>query len=98
MNTIRTIQPCQPDKNPGEYDVMQPVPYPYHIDADGCVLQQDFWRGEPASLIGFQKNRDRQTVDLFFHDWTDQDVTGMHPVFVDADGSMWTDLRKVNAS
>jgi hypothetical protein len=76
----------------GEYDVHQPLPYPFHIDAEGNVLRQDFWRGEPSRLLGFQEKRDVQHVDLRVEDWlaTDDDAPeGWYPVFVDADGTLW---------
>ena len=52
--TTRSIQPTQDGVAFGEYDVHQSVPYPYHIDSEGNVLRQDFWRGDPSRLIGFQ--------------------------------------------
>lgn len=77
----------------GEYDVRQPLPYPYHIDPDGTVLRQDFWRGEPARLAGFQQHADVQHVDLLAHVWLADDSEapqGWFPVFIDADGGMWS--------
>lgn len=83
----------------GSYDVHLPLPYPYHIDDDGNVGRQDFWRGEPKSLIGFQAERDRHEVDLFFHDfWDDPEkAVGMFPVFVDAGGTFWNHLWPVTS-
>ncbi len=77
----------------GRYDVHKPLPYPFHIDAEGNVLRQDFWRGEPERLVGFQEKADVNHVDLRVQDWLatgDEAPEGWHPVFVDADGTMWS--------
>lgn len=91
-NTTRivTIQPAMaPDLR---------KPYPWHIAAEGKaaggVLRQDFWRGEPAQLVGFQERNDAQRVALHTRDWLAGDLqqaVGMYPVFMDADGGMWHD-------
>lgn len=86
----------------GEYDVRKPLPYPFHLDAEGNVLSQDFWRGEPIKLLGFQESPDVHEVNLLVEDWlptatsptTSQVVgpvaaVGMWPVFLDADGTIW---------
>lgn len=99
MSTTRTIQPNQDGTPLGEYDVYKPVPYPYHIDAEGNVLRQDFWRGDPSRLIGFQEDRDVQQVDVLAGDWfkgEPEDVIGMYPVFVTSDGQMYNDTRPIN--
>lgn len=89
----------------GEYDVRQPLPYPFHLDADGNVTRQDFWRGEPLKLLGFQSDPDVHEVDLLVEDWlptaaagyaaasgacSPVDAVGMWPVFRDADGTIWS--------
>lgn len=81
----------------GTYDVRKPLPYPFHIEDDGSVARQDFWRGEPARLAGFQRTEE-QHVDVFAADWLADDsidVTGMFPVFIDADGGMWNHAMPV---
>lgn len=86
ITTIRSIQIANTED--GSYDVMKPLPYPYHVLPDGKVDRQDFWRGDPAGLIGFQREAKRHQVDVTFQDWVDNDVdvTGMFPVFVDDKG------------
>lgn len=81
----------------GEYDVHKPMPYPFYIEPDGSVAAQDFWRGEPAALIGFQRVADVHTVDVLADDWLsgEADVLGMHPVFVDAGGGFWSHRHPV---
>lgn len=67
-------------------------PYPYHVQLDGQIARQDFWKGAPAQLLGFQRNLRRNRVDLlcdaFLAD--PEKAIGMFPVFVNADGSMDT--------
>lgn len=87
---IITIQPA--NTTDGTYDVHQPVPYPFHIEvATGEVLRQEFWRGEPASIIGFQNDVDVQTVDLLWRDAVKepQKMVGLFPVFSRDNGSMF---------
>lgn len=43
------------------------LPYPYHCDPDGNVQRQDFWRGDPLRIIGFQADYEVQRVDLWWN-------------------------------
>lgn len=91
-----TIQPAQTADAAAPYDVHQPLPYPYHIEEDGKVGRQDFWRGTPYSLIGFQRGR-REVVVLAAEDFVrDPDkALGLCAVFLDEDGSIWADTRPI---
>jgi hypothetical protein len=84
MSRTFTIQPKQTS-------VMQPRPYPYQIDEAGDVLGQDFWKGDPAAILGFQPTQDDQRVTLFFSEFTENPMKaiGMFPVFITADGGMY---------
>lgn len=75
------------------------VPYPFHIEPSGDVARQDFWKGDPAALIGFQQDANRQTVDLLNRAWQGdpQEAVGMYPVFVTSEGQMFTWLEPVSA-
>lgn len=66
------------------------LPYPYFILPDGGVDRQDFWKGDPAALIGFQDRIDVQTVNLLTERFLDAPhlALGKYPVFV-TDGRMW---------
>ncbi|MFT4471378.1 hypothetical protein ACMX2H_15860 [Arthrobacter sulfonylureivorans] len=67
-------------------------PYPHRVDdTSGKVLDQDFWKGEPAALVGFQNSADVQHVDLHTRDWAAQPekAVGMYPVFVTARGGLY---------
>lgn len=79
----------------GEYDVLQPLPYPFHCDAaTGRVGRQDFWQGEVYGIVGFKQHLDVQRVDLFWVAAAQQPerMHGLFPVLVDADGNLstWT--------
>lgn len=80
-------------------DVSEPRPFPYSIDADGKVLDQDFWKGDPAGLIGFQKDLDVQRVGLFFRDFTENPMAaiGMYPVFVEETGGLYCFTKPVES-
>lgn len=95
---VITIQPSQ-GPNLAPYDPRVSLPYPWHIDPQGQVTRQEFWDGEPAALIGFQRHASRRHVDLLARDWLASDdpdqAVGMWPVFIDASGGMWSDIRPV---
>lgn len=97
MTTVRTIQPAQTADPAAEYDPMLPLPYPWHIASNGDVERQDFWKGSPARLVGFQRDNVHRVV-LRAEDWMAGEpdaAVGLQPVFVDLDGSMWADARPV---
>lgn len=89
--TLITIQPG--NTTTGEYDVHKPLPYPYHVDAaTGDVDRQDFFKGTPAAVIGFQDDADVQVVDLLWKDAAaDPDrIVGKFPVLVDSNGNIYS--------
>ena len=89
MSKTISIQPANTPA--GEYDVSLPLPYPFHVDPEtGDVGRQDFWKGDPARLLGFQRGN-IQRVDLTVKAWAadPQQAVGMCPVFLRADGSMF---------
>jgi hypothetical protein len=92
MTDTKTKSVQVANEKDGSYNVHKPLPYPFHIDADGSVLRQDFWKGEPSRLIGFQENADVQKVDLLAETWLasdDEAPEGWYPVFMDDDGGFW---------
>lgn len=74
----------------GSYNVRKPLPYPYHLDKVGVVGRQDYWRGSPERLIGFQR-WDVQEIVLYVQEFlADPDsAIGLSPVFIDLDGTIW---------
>lgn len=82
----------------GSYDVHKPQPYPFFIgDAHGTVGRQDFWKGEPKTLLGFQATRREQRIDLSASKFWDEPALaiGMYPVFMDAGGMIWNHQNPV---
>lgn len=94
---MHTLQPAQTSDPAAPYDPKLPLPYPFHIEDDGSVARQDFWRGDPAKLVGFQRGNVQRVV-LTVEDWIAGDAdaaVGLKPVFVDSDGDLWNDDRPV---
>lgn len=92
MASTITIQPG--NTSDGTYDVRQPLPYPYHVNAEtGDVGRQDFWKGDPARVLGFQRTADRQRIDLLWEDAAKdpQQIVGMYPVLLDTSPGRETD-------
>lgn len=88
--TVRSPVLCiQPQNQPNNKR-----PKPYYINPeDGTVRRQDYWRGDPAQLVGFQYDLDENQVDLDVETWQAgdiQDAIGTYPVFISSDGSMYT--------
>jgi len=91
--TVKVIS-IQPSMTPDMHR-----PYPYFIVAEaesdyaGFVLRQDFWKGDPYALVGFQDRFDVQTVDLHLRDFIadPSKAVGKYPVFTDANtGGFYT--------
>lgn len=86
-SAVWKIQPSLTD------DPRARLPYPYFVTETGEVLRQDFWRGDPARLVGFtptpEPGQDMVDVDTFVAD--PDAVVGWYPVFEDAAG-MWATI------
>lgn len=88
MKTI-TIQPAQqPDGR---------LPFPYFVTEGGAVGRQDYWKGDPLNVIGFQNRFDVQQVDVLFEEfWADPDLAiGKYVVLEDAQGTFSTWLTAI---
>jgi hypothetical protein len=89
--TVITIQPG--NSMDGTYDVHQPMPYPFHVDAaTGDVGYQDLWKGQPFRVLGFQKEVDVQQIDLHwkYAAADPEKIVGMFPVLLDTSGEEGT--------
>jgi hypothetical protein len=94
VKKIITIQPGQITDNiwVGRDESIvegQMTPYPFSVDAaTGDVEDQNFWKGDPKRVVGFQAYVDRQQVDLWWEDAakTPDLIVGMFPVMVGPDG------------
>lgn len=79
----------------GDNDVRLPIPYPFHcVPETGEVTRQDFWRGSPTGIAGFQNEIEAQQIDLTWEEAVaDPDrMIGMFPILLDStDGiATWT--------
>lgn len=83
-----TIQPASPEADP------LLMPYPYHIEPDGKVARQDFWKGRPLKLLGFNKTNQTGDISLMRSEWmkNPKRAIGMFPVFANK-GDEWTTSR-----
>ena len=74
------------------------LPYPYFVDEEtGLIGRQDFWKGYPYQLVGFAENPRAGEIDLWWAEAVqDPDqVSGMYPVTIDADGEISTHRLEV---
>lgn len=72
------------------------LPYPFVVQPDGSIDGQDFWKGEPERLLGFQTG-DEQAITMWWRQariYPDRAI-GLRPVFIDRDGTMWAHTRDV---
>lgn len=78
---------------PAERDTKQ-LPYPFFINEDGSVQRQDFWKGEPAKLMGFSKSKKQGVVrgSISFGDFMEdpERAIGMFPIFEHKNGDWFT--------
>lgn len=84
----------------GAADLSRPVPYPFHIEAEtGNVGRQDFWKGDPLRLMGFQNDADVQRVNVLYREFAadPQIAEGKFAIFMRADGSMYTDMLPIDS-
>jgi len=75
------------------------LPYPYFIFADGKIGRQDFWRGHPEELVGFNPKPKTGVMDgtiTFESFWKDpKRCLGMYPIFSNKEGEYSTFLAKI---
>lgn len=91
MNSTLVIQPV-------EKNVMKPLPYPWFVGEDRLVKRQDFWKGDPLSLVGFApKNRHEIAVsagELFSDKKKIKKCQKLRPVFCKKGGGFYTVLKE----
>lgn len=95
---IRKLQTSQTTTG-APYDPQQPLPYPYSIGSNNAVLRQDFWKGDPAALIGFSTDPNDPVGTLTEADswWAGpaDAIIGQYASFERSDSSIYTDLRPI---
>jgi hypothetical protein len=71
------------------------LPYPFVVNENGDVLGQEFWRGDPKAVVGFQDDVAVQKVNLWWRDVVadPQLAVGKYPVMVqDTENSKGTHM------
>ncbi|KKN18190.1 hypothetical protein LCGC14_0958260 [marine sediment metagenome] len=68
------------------------LPYPFHISEDGSVGRQDFWKGKPQRLLGFNNKPEAGDIKLFGAEFRKNPklAIGMYPVFKNKGGGWVT--------
>lgn len=96
METLRpylTLQPsARVDHITKDGVELTQLPYPFHADEHGDVLRQDFWDGNPARIVGFQKYLDVPRIDRTFNEiWENPELAiRMYVITADTDGRFST--------
>lgn len=88
---IITLQPApRTDHITADGTELTQLPYPFHVAADGTVQRQDFWHGNPKSVVGFAHDPSVQRVDLWWDDAVKdpQQAVGKYVVTRDDKGGM----------
>lgn len=90
MKTI-TIQP----KEQADFT----LPYPFHINEDGSVGRQDFWKGKPQRLLGFNDKPEMGDIKLFVKEFWKRPklAIGMYPVFKKKTGGWVTHIIPIES-
>lgn len=76
------------------------LPYPFFVDEKGNVGRQDFWRGRPRAVVGFQKDLARHRVDIFWKQVVENPdlAVGKYIVTVDDGGQMSVHMSAVESA
>jgi hypothetical protein len=71
---------------------MKKLPYPFAVREDGEVDGQDFWRGDPAAVLGFQNDEEVQQINVWWSDVVaDPELAvGKFPVMREENGNIYT--------
>lgn len=100
MESYLTLQPsARVDHITGDGRELTQLPYPFHVDAHGEILRQDFWRGNPVRVIGFQKRVDVQRIDRTWHEiWERPELAvNMYAVTADERGKFSTQTMAIQS-
>lgn len=92
--TTYTLQPA--DVPDGTTSTRRP--YPFHVDPNGFVQRQDFWRGRVYRVIGFVSDPSRMDVDIHWDDAVEGDITrvvGMYVITTDTDSNWSTQVAAI---
>jgi hypothetical protein len=75
------------------------VPYPFAVKENGEVDGQDFWRGDPAAVLGFQNDEEVQRIDVWWSDVVSDPelAVGKFPVMIEESGNIYTYTVKIES-
>lgn len=99
MKKLIKLQPSEVVDNIRDGHEMTQLPYPFYVAEDGSVDRQDFWRGNPARAIGFQRDLAKQQIDLWWKDAVKdpQQAVGMYLVTVNGEGDMGVHVSAISS-
>jgi hypothetical protein len=83
----------------GEIVFGEQLPYPFAVKDNGDVDGQDFWRGDPAAVLGFQDDEEVQRINLWWEDAKKdpQSIVGKFPVMRTDKGKIYTYTVKIES-
>jgi hypothetical protein len=78
---------------------MMKLPYTFAVKEDGSVDDQEFWRGDPAAVLGFQNDEEIQKIDVWWSDVVaDPELAvGKFPVMREEGGNIYTYAVKIES-
>ncbi len=73
------------------------MPYPFVVGESGYVEGQDFWKGDPFRVVGFQKDLAVKQIDLYWDEVIKdpKKAEGTYLVTRDRDGAIGVHLTAV---
>ena len=98
-----TLLVIQPEEN----DVNKPLPYPWYVNENGIIQKQEFWKGDPKSLVGFTPPGQQEIIitraELFKDKSKLDECKKLHPVLCTEKGKFYSITREctlkfINAS
>jgi hypothetical protein len=96
-----TLQPsARTDHITDDGHELQQLPYPFHVNEHGEILRQDFWRGDPERVIGFQANLHVMNIDLWWLQVWDKPelAVGKYVVTADSEGNWSTHMIAISSA
>ena len=95
---IITLQPApRTDHITEDGTELQQLPYPFHVNESGSVLNQEFWCGCPAQIVGFTTDLHRPEIDVWWREVvkTPDRAVRLYMVSANSDGSMCTHINAI---
>lgn len=92
MTRLFRLQPAAYADQIKDGHEMVKQPYPFYVRDDGRVTRQDFWRGDPALVVGFARDLAVHEVSLWWESAMEDLSTtvGMYLVTANSEGTWST--------